>query len=61
VFTRASVYFNIPKFAVVRFFVTPMGERIIACMEQCFLCLTLLGASSVPHSFRLLQDTSPSF
>jgi hypothetical protein len=60
-FPRARVYFNIPKFSIVRFFITSVRERIISGMEQRFFGLAFFFASAMAHPLRLFQDASSPF
>ena len=57
----ACIDLNVPKLAIVRLLVAPMGESIVSGMEQGVFRLALLGFSAMPEALRLLQYAAPPF
>src|SRR4029078_13034155 len=58
---RAGIYLDIPELPVVGFLVLPVGEGVVAGMEQRILCLAFFRTPSMTKALGLLEDASPSF
>ena len=52
-FPGARVYFYVPKFPVVRFFIAPVREGVSPGVKQRVFGLALLGAPAVAHALGL--------